>query len=305
MIVASQPCSAGRGWRPDARAASPLRAARCDGARSLGGPRAAYAVCRLLEEDPTLGECLGGERRERAAVECRARVVRLGRGRWDGRAPDPGPGGIGLLVLEGLLIRRVQVDGRASGELLGEGDLLCCPCRGELPGVDAAADWRVLVPVTLAVLDAAAAYRTARYPELTAELVGRALERTRRLAVNMAIVHHARIEARLELLFSQLAARWGRVRCEGVHLPLRLTHSLLADLVAAQRPSVTSALGRLAEQQRVRALSDGWLLAAPVAGVDGGAAGVTGGVNGHAALAPFGLDGGGRRDWRAAPAPRP
>jgi CRP/FNR family cyclic AMP-dependent transcriptional regulator len=249
-LTRGAPPKAGASWgRPAVVAGS--RAAASRGAGS---------VCRLLEEDPSLGERLRLPLRARAALECRARIVRVGRGRQSKGLPDAGSGGIGLLVLDGLLIRRVQMGARGGVELLGEGDLICPPVAPVLPQEHVAADWRVLTPARLAVLDAPAAHRIARYPELTEQLVGRALERAHRLALNMAIVHHARIEARLELLFTHLAARWGRVRADGIHLPLRLTHSVLADLVAAQRPSVTSALRRLAQQQRVRATGEGWLL---------------------------------------------
>jgi CRP-like cAMP-binding protein len=90
--------------------------------------------------------------------------------------------------------------------------------------------------------------------------------RSRQLAVNMAIVHQARVDVRLHLLFWQLAGRWGRVRSDGVVVPLRLTHTVLADLVAARRPTVTSALSDLSRRGLVRAISDGWLLSGPPPG---------------------------------------
>jgi CRP-like cAMP-binding protein len=76
----------------------------------------------------------------------------------------------------------------------------------------------------------------------------------------MAIVHHARVDVRLRMLFWHLASRFGRVRGDGVFVPLRLTHALLAELVAARRPTVTSALSALAKEGSVRSLDDGWLL---------------------------------------------
>ncbi len=169
--------------------------------------------------------------------------------------------GIGLLVLEGLLLRRVGIDGRFGAELLGEGDLLR-PWQGEdaQPTLPHTTGWRVLRQTRVAVLDRRVAHRFARYPELTGALVGRALERSRNLAVNMAIVQHARVDVRLRMLFWHLADRWGYVRTDGVSLPLRLTHTVLADLVAARRPTVTLALSELARQDLV--LPDGrvWLL---------------------------------------------
>ncbi|MBV8990476.1 MAG: Crp/Fnr family transcriptional regulator [Solirubrobacterales bacterium] len=199
--------------------------------------------------------------RERAIEECVAPVVRIARGRWAGRWSASMDRGIGLLMLEGLLLRRVGVDGRFGAELLGGGDVLR-PWQGEdaQPTLPHTAGWRVLRQTRVAVLDRRVAHRFARYPELTGALVGRALERSRNLAVNMAIVQHARVDVRLRMLFWHLADRWGHVRTDGVSLPLHLTHTVLADLVAARRPTVTSALSELAKQDLV--LPDGhvWLL---------------------------------------------
>jgi CRP-like cAMP-binding protein len=76
----------------------------------------------------------------------------------------------------------------------------------------------------------------------------------------VAIIHQARVHVRLHMMFWHLAERWGRVRSEGVFLPLALTHSVLADLVAARRPTVTTGLAELYRQQLVRDLPRGWLL---------------------------------------------
>jgi CRP/FNR family transcriptional regulator, cyclic AMP receptor protein len=187
--------------------------------------------------------------------------MNLPRGRWEGQRTDLSSGGIGLLVLHGLLIRRVGVGGGFGAELLGEGDLLR-PWQGEGAQSTLAptTGWRVLEPARIAVLDAHAAVRFARYPELTGRLVAKALERSRNLASGMAIVHHTRVEVRLHMLFWHLADRWGRVRSDGVLLPLRLTHAILADLVSARRPSVSTGLSELARQGLVERVGDGWLL---------------------------------------------
>ncbi|MDQ6821174.1 MAG: helix-turn-helix domain-containing protein, partial [Actinomycetota bacterium] len=99
-----------------------------------------------------------------------------------------------------------------------------------------------------------------RYPEVMGRLVGRAMKRSRVLAVNMAIAHHAKVEVRLHMLFWHLAERWGRVTREGVSVGVRLPHHILADMVAAQRPSVTTALSRLAQQGSVEWTEGRWLL---------------------------------------------
>jgi hypothetical protein len=163
--------------------------------------------------------------------------------------------------MEGLLIRRVGVDGRFGAELLGRGDLLQ-PWQGlDMPStLGETTERRVLEPMRVALLDEGAARRLARYPELTGCLVSRALERSRNLAVNMAIVHQARVEVRLHMLFWHLADRWGRVRSDGIVIRLPLTHSVLADLVAARRPTVTSALSELAKRGLLRLVDRTWLL---------------------------------------------
>lgn len=218
-------------------------------------------ICQVLREDADLAEAIPPDFRERAIEECIAPVVRLPRGRWSGEHPNLPGDGIGLLVLEGLLIRRVGVDGRFGAELLGEGDLLR-PWQGEDadPALPSTSGWRVLQPCRVGVLDNRVALRLSRYPQLTARLVGRALQRSRNLAVQMAIVHQRRVHVRLHMLLWHLAERWGRVGNDGVIIPVRLTHSVLASLVAARRPTVSAALGDLEQHGLVRRIEQGLLL---------------------------------------------
>jgi hypothetical protein len=222
----------------------------------------AVNITHVLREDPDLAEHLDPAERERATEHCVARTVRVPRGRWAVPDPDGLSDGIGLLVLDGLLLRRVGIVGRFGAELLGSGDLLRPWPGDEARGtMTQTTGWRALEPTRLAILDEAAAQRFAAYPPLTGRLVSRALERSRNLAVNMAIVHQARVNVRLHMLLWHLADRWGRVRSEGVLLPFSLTHTVLADLVAARRPTVTSALSELSRQGLVISREgDGWLL---------------------------------------------
>lgn len=221
----------------------------------------ASEVCRVLDEDADLAGVIPVQRRSQATRECLARTAIVPAGEWRAARLSPAGESIGLLVLHGLLIRRVGVDGRFGAELLGAGDLLR-PWQGEdePPTLALSTGWRVIEPLRLAVLDEQFVQRLGRYPQLSAKLVGRALQRSRNLAVNMAIVHQARVDVRLHMLLWHLAGRWGRVRSDGVSLPLRLTHNVLADLAAARRPTVTSALTELGKQGLVRSAEQGWLL---------------------------------------------
>jgi len=160
-------------------------------------------------------------------------------------------GGIGLLVIGGVLARRVGTQRRSGAELLGPGDILR-PARAD-GGAEPVfqTSWRVIEPLRIAVLDQRFLMRLAPYPEIAGELIARAVDRAGHVLVQMAIAHHPRVDARLLHLLWQLADRWGRVTPHGVSLPLRLTHELLADLVAAQRPSVTLSLQQLERRGQI------------------------------------------------------
>jgi CRP/FNR family cyclic AMP-dependent transcriptional regulator len=241
--------------------APPLKPAAARAARSTVSRSTRPRTSHVLAEDPELAEAVPPDERSAAIDHCVAGVMVLARGGWNAQREDLTPDGIGLLILGGLLIRRVGVEGGFGAELLGQGDLLR-PWQGE--GADSSlsrtSGWRVLEQARIAVLDKHAATRFARYPELTGRLVARALDRARNLATMMAIVHHTRVEVRLHMLFWHLADRWGRVRPDGVIVPLRLTHSILADLVSARRPSVSTGLAELARRGLVRRDGASWLL---------------------------------------------
>jgi CRP/FNR family transcriptional regulator, cyclic AMP receptor protein len=217
--------------------------------------------CHVLADDPDLAEAMSLAQRSEAIEHCLAPAVNLPRGRWEAPQTELTPGGIGLLVLRGLLIRRVSIEDGFGTELLGQGDLLR-PWQGEgaESTISRTTGWRVLEDARIAVLDRYAAVRLARYPELTGRLVAKALERSRNLAAATAIAQHNRVEVRLHMLFWHLADRWGRVRPGGVIVPLRLTHAILADLVSARRPSVSTGLALLARQGVVERVGREWLL---------------------------------------------
>jgi CRP/FNR family cyclic AMP-dependent transcriptional regulator len=224
----------------------------------------------VLTVDRGLADRLEGERRARAELLSEARVLRHGVGSWDAKQDaSHGRDGLGLLVVEGLIVRRVGMFGRFGAELLSDGDLLR-PVEhdGEGATLPFEATWRVLAPLRLAVLDLAWMARMSPYPEVTAEITRRVMARSRRLASLQAIAQHHRLEDRLRLFFWELADRYGRVGPDGVRLELQLTHEIISHLVGAQRPSVSSALGRLARSGHVRRVGQTWLLVGPPPALD-------------------------------------
>jgi CRP/FNR family cyclic AMP-dependent transcriptional regulator len=216
--------------------------------------------CHLLAEDPELAEALDPATRTVAIEAVVVREISLEPGRLHLRQLGNLEEGLGLLVLSGVMLHRVGVQRRFGAELIGEGDVLRPPYRqGESP-LSLTNDWLVLKSARVAVLDERFVRQLAEFPQIAGRLFRRAVERSRQLAVNMAIVHQARVDLRLHMLFWHLAGRWGRVRSDGVVVPLRLTHAVLSDLVAARRPTVTSALSELSRQGTVRPVPEGWLL---------------------------------------------
>lgn len=229
---------------------------------SLRQAVAARDLVRLLDADPDLGERLAPEAHERGRHELVAEVLRVAPGRWDAAGvAEPGSSPLGLLILDGLLLRDLDLGRRASTEVLGTGDLLrpwdSDSATGELPF---AARWMVLEPLRLAILDQRFLLSVMRYPAVVDALFSRATRRHRGLAARLVVNQLVRLEDRLLLALWTLADRWGRVTPDGVLIPMGLTHSALARLVGARRPSVTSALGNLGRDRLLERTEDGWLL---------------------------------------------
>ena len=218
---------------------------------------------QLLNLDPDLARELDSRRAREAAHRLYARAIDIPRGRW---LPNPGllegTRPIGLLLLEGLLLREATIDDHPSAELLGPGDVLRAwddPEHEEL--LPRIIEWSALTPARVAIIDHAFAVRAAQWPEVFASLLDRAARRAERLVVMQAIAHLTRVDDRLLALLWCLAERWGHVVPDGVLVSLRLSHRTLASMVGARRPSVTTALGQLMARGELERRADGeWIL---------------------------------------------
>ncbi|HWV84799.1 MAG TPA: helix-turn-helix domain-containing protein [Capillimicrobium sp.] len=220
------------------------------------------AAVSLFEADPELLAAVPVRDRPLACRGALLAVQRLPPGGWEPAALGAPPWG--LLVLEGLLAREVDVATVGAAELLGPGDVL-------LPGGTAAGEalpgatrWTVLQAGRVAMLDDRLAPIVQRWPHLSALLVQRAARRADRLALARAISHLTRVDARVLATLWQLAERWGRVTPGGVVLSTRLTHRTIAGLIGARRPSVTSAMTDLTKRGLIERRGDGaWVLRGP------------------------------------------
>ena len=222
----------------------------------------------LLDFEPALGRLLNPERAQRARSELVARVTTLPAGPWaDRRACGVATEHVGLLVVDGVLARETVLADIVSTHLLGPGDVArpwTSPAQDEL--VPAASRWTAVTDTRVALLDRRLAMALGRYPEVNAMLIDRLAEQMGRMAVAQAIGRLTGVDRRLLALFWHLAERWGRVTPDGIVVPLVLPHNVLADLVGARRPTVSTALRRLMTSGRVVRRADRtWLLTgAPV-----------------------------------------
>ena len=180
---------------PPRRSGDPAHTCAIRGSDSDRRKTSIDSECHLLREYPELARALSAKRRALAEDACTARTLNVRRGRWNQPAGDLREA-VGLLVLEGLLLRRVTVEGRAGAELLGSGDVVRPWEDGPEAKLRRATAWRALQVTRLAVLDDSAVEHLAQYPEIMRRLLERSLERSRRLAVNMAIVHQPRVDIR-------------------------------------------------------------------------------------------------------------
>jgi hypothetical protein len=217
---------------------------------------------QILQADPELAAAVPAATREDAVVYTFAHAMWLERGAWQpSEEGDGGVGHLGLLVLDGFVARHVRVIDRPPAELIGPGDLLHPWERDHTEPFPAEPRYEVLEPARLAVLDRRFAAVAGRWPELVAALFGRAIARSRTMLLYLAISQLVGVEMRLLVLLWHIADRWSDRGDDGVGdgcvIPVHLTHQLLASLISAQRPTVTSALAQLTERGLISRTDDG------------------------------------------------
>ena len=220
---------------------------------------------RLLDEDPDLFAGLPPKGQLDARARAIAPVLRLEPGPWSADVSDicEPDACLGLLVLDGLLVHSVVVVHEPRSEIVGPGDVLRpWQQQSEIASVPFASDWQVVHTARVAILDNRFLAFAGRWPKLLSAIVERTVRRTHWLAHHHAFNDHPRGEHPQKLFLWHLDHRWGRVGPDGVAVPLPVTHDIIAQLVCAQRPTVTSALKRLTSEGKLRRRPDKtWLLA--------------------------------------------
>jgi CRP-like cAMP-binding protein len=216
----------------------------------------------LLDAEPDLGLLLPDARREAAGRVLLAQRRTLAPGRWEDRFTGVAPEHMGLLVLDGFLACQVEMADTVSAHMVGPGDVIR-PWQRSDPDrmVRSYTRWTVVAPAELAVLDRRVSEAIAHFPEVNAMLVDRLAQQMEHIAISQAIGRLNGVDRRVLSLLWHLAGRWGRVGAGGVQLPLQITHGLLAELVGARRPTVSTAVSKLVASGRIERLErGGWLL---------------------------------------------
>jgi CRP/FNR family cyclic AMP-dependent transcriptional regulator len=228
-----------------------------------------HELVSVLEADTDLRAVIPSGEVELARRHLVVESITAPAGPWEPEVA--GSDAIGLLVVEGLLLRELEIGPARSLELLGVGDLLRpwdIEPDPDLSPLSAEVAWTIFEPARFALLDLRFAGLLGRWPGLMNELMRRMMRRSRWLAVRLAISSLQSVADRVALLLWHLASSWGRVTPDGTIVPVSLTHELIAELIGARRPSVTTAIGELRDAGRVERLPEGWLLTAPPPGAD-------------------------------------
>lgn len=226
----------------------------------IADPAPDVVTAPLLDLVPDLAGGLTPALAEQVRAWLVVRVWSVPRGSWPA-ATHTEHGLMGLLVVDGVLARCIGFGKATYPELIGRGDLVR-PWDGQPDGHLGRLEmsWQVLEPCRVAVLDRRFAGIVGRWPEIVDQLLSRAMNRARALDFSMAIAQLPLLEVRLLAMLWHLADRWGVPAHGGVHVPIRLTHSLLASMVLARRPSVSTALAELDRRGLVSRSGEGWLL---------------------------------------------
>jgi CRP-like cAMP-binding protein len=224
-------------------------------------PTSTSRAVRVLDADPDLGVGIPREQWDLARSASAAPAFDFERGPWRFE-PPPERGSFGALIVEGLILIRIDAGNRSHIEMLGPGDVTSpWVGRGAELSTPSVVTASVVASARVALLDRRFALRTARWPEIHAALLQRCIARAHRLSLQGAINALPRIEERVEVTLWELAYRFGRVTREGIVLDLPISHSQLADIVAAQRPSVSTAVVRLGDEGQIsRTGRRTWLL---------------------------------------------
>src|SRR3954453_6956375 len=125
----------------------------------------------LLRLDPDLGQLLSDARREAAEEQVNVTVASITPGPWaPGKLCSPGrASNVGLLLLDGVVVRETCLLESPSAELFGPGDIVrTWTADADPQPLRVAIEWRALERTSVAVMDGATALALRAFPEIMA-----------------------------------------------------------------------------------------------------------------------------------------
>jgi CRP/FNR family transcriptional regulator, cyclic AMP receptor protein len=213
---------------------------------------------RLLQREPDLTRYLSPEQRAEARTTLFP-VDRVAPGDFDVHELFDDTRSFGALLLDGMLVQRLRLNGQVGVRVVGPGDLMAVThlARSELLTESIC---RAVLPTRLALLGYDMLAATHRWPMLVAGLHSRTAEQSERLVAQLMICQLPRVDDRVLSILWLLAETWGQVSTRGTSLPLTLTHELIGQLIGARRPTVSLALRDLTDGGALLKQDAGWLL---------------------------------------------
>lgn len=205
----------------------------------------------VLQVDVRLAADIAPNERRRAIEASRAPVRTAAIGPWQFE-PDPETTSLGALILKGMVVVRMEFRGRGHLEVLGEGDVINPWRLATDTPLQEQLDVQVMQSGYVALLDHRFVLRMTPWPEVFAALMRRQIRRTRRMVLQACILSRSSVDERLELMLWRLAEQFGSMTRDGLLVQLPFTHLHLAEMIAAQRSTVTLAANRLVAEDRLR-----------------------------------------------------
>ena len=198
------------------------------------------------------------DRPQAARVRLPTRLISPGIVELDGSGLPPSA--FGMLIISGTLTQAVHLSDRTISELLLTGDLFA-PWKPSPATPERRARLTALEHVEVAILDHRFIKAAAHWPGLMICIHRRLNDHQHRLATHGAICQLPRVAQRVIAIMWHLAARTGRITADGTVVPHPLSHCAIADLIGAQRSTVSLAVKQLeAEGHLIRRADGTWLL---------------------------------------------
>lgn len=163
------------------------------------------------------------------------------------------------IVLEGLVLHHLASGGNPGLRIIGPGDTIMAPLSTG-PTFLGSSRYVARSSARLAILGDEFVVAAQRAPHVVVGLQAGAAEQMERLSMQLVICQLPRVADRVLSMLWLLAESFGRVTPAGTTLPLSLTHEVVGALVGARRPTVTLALGELADRGALVHQDLGWLL---------------------------------------------